>query len=66
MKVEVADLMGDEIDGYTVHDSPEIREDGLRIDIGWKGDRSLGALEGRPVRLRFYLYRARLYAFEAI
>lgn len=63
MKVEVADPMGDAIDGYAVQEAPEIRDNGLRIEIGWRGNARLGALQGRTVRLRFYMYRARLYSF---
>ena len=63
LKVEVADAMGDGIDGFTVHEAPEIRADGLRLEVAWRGGKGLGALEGRTVRLRFYLWRTRLYAF---
>ncbi len=64
MKVEVADPMGDAIDGYAVQEAPEIRDNGLRIEIGWRSNARPGALQGRTVRLRFYMSRARLYSFS--
>ena len=78
IKAEVTDPIGNPLDGYNVRDCREIRRNDFRIPVEWNGsirgtaDRSatnrrsggkLGDLKGKPVRLRFYLLRTRLYSF---
>lgn len=61
IKIEVTDPLGTPLEGFHVTDCGEIRENNLRIPVAWKGD--LKELAGRPVRLRFYMHRAKLYSF---
>ena len=63
MKVEVADIMGDGIPGFTVDEAGEIKENGLRLPVKWKSGGSLKDLRGKTVRLRFYMLDTRLYSF---
>ena len=63
LKVEVADVMGRAITGFSVQEAREIREDGFRLPARWQSGRHVGELRGKVVRLRFYLLQARLYAF---
>ena len=63
MKVEVADVMGVGIPGFTVDEAGEIREDGFRLPVEWKNRGSVEELRGKTVRLRFYLLHTRLYSF---
>jgi hypothetical protein len=62
-KVEIADVMGNPIPEFTVHDAAAIKENGLRVPATWKNRNSVRELRGKTVRLRFYLLHARLYSF---
>jgi hypothetical protein len=64
VRVEVLDQNGEPIRGYSQDDAQPIhRVDSLDAKVGWKDDRTLEALSGRPVRLRFHLQGAKLYSF---
>ena len=63
MKVEVADIMGDGLEGFSVGEAEEIRENGFRLPVRWKNGDNLGNLKGRAVRLRFYMRDTRFYSF---
>jgi len=67
IRVEIQDADGDPIDGYTLADCPPIFGDSLRYTVRWRtrgGD--VRPLSGRPVRLRFVLEDADLYAFQFV
>ncbi|WP_274381422.1 hypothetical protein [Paenibacillus mesophilus] len=36
----------------------------MHEEVKWKSGATLGALEGKPVRLRFWMKDADLYAFQ--
>ena len=63
IKVEVADPIGTPIPGLTVRDCRPIERDGLRLPVTWADGATPRDLIGKPVRLRFYLYDAKLYSF---
>ncbi len=63
--VEVLDEGGKPIPGFTHGDAVALRAlDGLRLQPRWKPPADLAALEGKAVRLKFHLQKARLYAFQ--
>ena len=65
VRVEIQDVDGNPIDGYRLEDCPEIICDTLRHVVRWRergGD--VRPLEGRPVRLRFELRDADLFAYQ--
>lgn len=65
IQVELQDVNGNPIPGYALADCPPIFGDTLRHVVRWQhtgGD--LRHLSGRPVRLRFALSDADLYAFQ--
>ena len=67
IQVEIQDVEGRPIDGYTLDECPEIFCDELRYIVRWRyqgGD--VRALAGRPVRLRFMLRDADLYSFQFV
>jgi len=67
VQVEVQDLEGKPIDRYGLDDCPSIFCDSLRRVVHWReagGD--LRALSGKPIRLRFVLRDADLYAFQFV
>jgi len=55
---------GAEIDGFTAADCVEIIGDDLDFSVRWRGD--LAKLQGQPVRLRFELSDADLYAYRFV
>ena len=63
IKVEIADVMGAGIPGFSAQEAVEIREDGFRLPVQWQHKSSVQALRGKTVRLRFYMLNTRLYAF---
>ena len=51
-------------DGLSLADCGEIIGDETDGVVRWSGDANLGALSGKPVRLRFALKDADVYAFR--
>ena len=64
IRVEVQDEHGKALPGLALADSPELFQDQTDLAVQWKSGAELGALAGRPVRLRFVLYDADLYALR--
>lgn len=66
VEVEVQEADGTPIPGYELQDCPEIRADSLAHIVRWEGGGDLRPLTGKPVRLRFVLRDADLYAFQFV
>ncbi|HOX37817.1 MAG TPA: hypothetical protein PL033_07495 [Candidatus Brocadiia bacterium] len=67
IQVEIQDAGGKPIEGYSLNDCPAILGDSIRKIVRWKdkgGD--VRSLAGKPVRLRFVLKDADLYAFQFV
>jgi len=64
VRVEIQDESGQAIEGFTLADCPEIYGDAIERVISWKGGPDVTALAGKPVRLRFVLKDADVYAFR--
>ena len=64
IKVEVQSQDGSPIEGYTAKDCDDIFGDEIERVISWSGNTDLSPLEGEPVRLRFLMKDADLYAFQ--
>jgi len=64
VKVEVQDLDGIPLAGFTAADCPEIIGDEIDRTIAWKSGSDVGSLAGKPVRLRFILADADLFSFQ--
>ena len=62
MQVEVLDGEGSPIEGFARNDSQPMY--GNSVAMRWIAAKGLGALSGRPVRLRFILRDCKLYAFQ--
>ena len=50
--------------GFTLADCLEIFGDALEYSVRWQGGEDVSALAGQPVRLRFVLKDADLYALR--
>lgn len=62
--VEVLDDAGRPIPGFTRADAISIDRNGTAQEVWWKQGPDVSALAGRPVRLRFDMRSAKLYAFQ--
>ncbi|MEA3401837.1 MAG: hypothetical protein U9R79_11410 [Armatimonadota bacterium] len=64
-RVEVQAADGQPIEGFALEHADLIRGNFIRKLATWRdGDPDLSALAGRPVRLRFVMHAAKLYAFQ--
>lgn len=66
IQVEVQDAAGQPIPGYALADCPEIFGDDLALVVRWRKGGDLRPLAGKPIRLRFVLRDADLYAFQFV
>lgn len=64
VKVEIQDEKGVAIPGFALKDIQPVFGDTIERVIEWKGGSDLGALSGKPIRLRFVLHDADLYSFH--
>jgi len=64
VRVEIQDADGKSLPGYGLDDCPEIIGDEIERTIRWKNGADVGKLAGRPVRLRFVMREADLFAFK--
>lgn len=64
LRVEIQDAAGRPINGYTLADCDEILGNEVEHVVTWKGKPDVAALAGRPVRLRFVMKDADLYAIR--
>src|SRR5579863_3785225 len=49
--------------GFTKAEAVPLQRNGIRQQVVWRSNSSLGPLVGRPIRLRFYMRNAQLYSF---
>jgi hypothetical protein len=64
--VELQDESGKPIPGFTLDECRELNTDDLAREVAWKNGSDVGPLSGKPVRLRFRLKDADLYAFQFV
>ena len=63
--MEIQDESGKAIPGFTLDDCTPLEGDSIDAGVTWKGG-SLEALAGKPVRLRFKLIEADLFALQFV
>jgi hypothetical protein len=61
--VEAIDAKGKVIEGFSKTDCTPITTDSVRHVLKWKGQKDSHLIQARPIRLRFYLKKAKLYSF---
>src|SRR5690606_34537894 len=61
LRAELLDEEGRVIEGFRASEALPVQGDGTRLAVRWKG-RSLEALRGRRVQIRWFLANATLYA----
>lgn len=63
LRVEILDPAGRAIEPYSRARAVPVQGDSTRHEVRWTGQSTVESLAGQPVRFRFHLSRARLYAF---
>ncbi len=64
VRVEIQHEDGTPVDGYTLQDCVEIIGDEIERTVAWKRGDDVSPLAGQPVRLRFQMKDADLFAFR--
>jgi len=64
VKVEILDANGRSLDGFTKADADSINGNDVQRTVTWKGRSNLSSLQRKPIRLRFSMRDAGLYAFQ--
>jgi hypothetical protein len=64
VRVEVQDLAGKPIPGFTLDDCPEIIGDEIARVVTWRQGPDVGRFDGLPIRLRFVMKDADLFALR--
>lgn len=62
--VEIQDAAGQPIPGFTLADCGELNTDDLARVVSWKNGSDVSSLAGKPIRLRFRLKDADLFALQ--
>ena len=66
VRVEIQDLAGTPIPGYTLDDCPAVIGDEIQHVVAWKSGANVSSLAGKSVRLRFVMRDADLYSFRFV
>lgn len=66
VQVEIQDAAGQPIPGYSLADCPDVFGDELARVVRWRAGGDVRPLAGQPVRLRFVLQDADLYALQFV
>jgi hypothetical protein len=64
IRVELQDASGAPIPGFTLADANELIGDEIERVYNWKGGDNVASLQARPVRIRFVMKDANIYAFR--
>lgn len=64
VRVEIQDADGRPLPGYSLEECPPIFGDTIDRRVVWERGKDVGALAGKPVRLRFVLKDADVFSFQ--
>lgn len=64
IRVEIQDVSGKPIPGFTLSECPEIIGDQIERVVAWKAGSDIGKLAKQPIRLRFVMKDADLYSLR--
>lgn len=64
VRVEIQDAAEKPVPGYALEDCPEIIGDAIARGVAWKRGPDISGLTGQPVRLRFVMKDAELFALR--
>lgn len=64
LSVEILDEQGNLLEGYSQKDNVMFKKaNGTKLMVTWKGQKDLTSLQGKNIRLKFYLTNGDLYSF---
>lgn len=66
IRVEIQDAAGQPIPDYSLADAVWIDRNGTNQEVWWKKGPDVGKLAGNPVRIRFAMKSAKLFAFQFV
>lgn len=64
VRVEVQDLAGKSLPGFALEDCDVVYGDDIQRVVSWKGNSSTASLAGQPIKLRFEVRDADLFAYQ--
>lgn len=64
IRVEAIDALGRVITGFSKDDCKPITGDKIGHAVSWTGGTNCHPLQARPIKLRFYIRRAKLFSFD--
>ena len=64
VRVEIQDAEGRALPGFALDECPPIFGDAIERQVTWKNGGDVGSLAGKPVRLRFELKDADVFAYQ--
>ena len=64
VKVEIQDAAGQPLPGHALADCDDVFGDAIERPVSWKGSPDVSALAGKPVRLRFVMKDADVWAIR--
>lgn len=64
IKVELQDINGNPVPGYTLEDCEPVFGDTIERPVYWKGSSDVTKLKGKAIRIRFVMNDAELYSFK--
>jgi len=64
IKVEILDVSGTPLDGYSLDDCDGLIGDEISGYVSWKGSTDLSKISGKPVRVRFVMNDADIYSLR--
>ena len=62
--VEIQEARGEPIAGHSMEEAVSVDLNGVAQEVWWRNGPNVSGLAGRPIRLRFRMRSAKLYAFE--
>lgn len=66
VRVELQDAAGKPLAGFALEDCDELFGDSLQRAVSWKGSQDVSGLAGKPVRVRFAIKDADVYALQFV
>jgi hypothetical protein len=63
-RAEITDINGNPLEGFKATDSAMLQVNSLDQEIAWNGKSGLESIRGQMVRLRIYLWQAKLYSIN--
>ena len=66
LKAEILNSEGRRIEGYALEDVDVMTGNSLKKPVSWNGGGEVSGLSGNPVKLRFVMRDARLYAMQFV